>query len=195
LHLIKTKEVFQTLENRGSNNKQLEQHGPYPCHWDNSWLGEGYYLWDTFIGNAHWWGKEARRFKNGYIICKAECDFNTKDCLDLHGDLEQIKLVKDAFDLMLKNGVVNKNTTVKNFLAKLRGQTNQFKSYTAIRVNGIKSKSFNSLYTSNIFFETDRPQFFEMMPAVQICFFKKNSLNLRNYKVVYPEYFIDGYYV
>ena len=195
MHLVKTKEVFQTLENRGSNNKILEQEGPYPCHWDNSWLGNGYYFWDTFIENAHWWGKKVRQYTNGHIICKAECDYDTINCLDLYGELEQLKMFKEAYDLMLKNGVVDKHTTVKNFLEKLKGQTSNFSTYTAIRVNGVLSKGYNSIYAVNFLFEKDKWQYFEMVPAVQICLFKKNSLNLRNYKVVYPEYFIDGYYV
>jgi hypothetical protein len=55
LHIIKPKEVFQTLENRGTNQTHLEQGGPYICHWENSWLGDGFYFWDTFLENAHWW--------------------------------------------------------------------------------------------------------------------------------------------
>jgi len=195
LHIVKVKEVFQTLEDRGANSKDLEQYGPYPCNWENSWLGDGYYFWDTFMENAHWWGKEIRRYENGYIICKAECDFTTTDCLDLHGDLEQLKLFKEAYELMLVNGVVTKETTVKNFLQKLKGHSVIFNRYKAIRVNGIRSKNYNSIYAINFVFEKDKWQYFEMIPAVQICFFSKHSLNLRNYKVVYPEYYIDGYYV
>ena len=195
MHIVKVKEIFQTLENRGTDVSKLEQEGPYACNWTNSWLGNGYYFWDTFIENAHWWGKEVRRYDNGHIICKADCDYNNTECLDLHGDLEQLKLFKEAFELMLKNGVVNRDTTVKNFLAKLRGKSTIFKHYTAIRVNGILSKNYNSIYAVNFLFEKDKWQYFEMIPAVQICFFQKNSLNLRNYKVVYPEYLIDGYHV
>jgi hypothetical protein len=124
-----------------------------------------------------------------------ECDFNTKDCLDLYGDLEQLKIFKEAYDLMLKNGVVNKDSTVKNFLEKLKGSTASFNTYKAIRVNGILSKSYNSIYAVNFLFEKDKWQYFEMVPAVQICFFEKDALNLRNYKIVFPEYYIDGYYV
>lgn len=195
MHLVKTKEIFQTLENRGTKSIELEQNGPYSCNWDNSWLGDGYYFWDTFIDNAHWWGNEVRKYEKGYIICKAECDFNSIDCLDLHGDLEQLKEFKDAYELMLANGVVTKETTVKNFLAKLKGQTTIFNNFKAIRVNGLRSKNHNSIYAINFLFEKDKWQYFEMVPAVQICFFKKSALNLRNYKIVYPECYIDGYYI
>ena len=194
MHIVKVKKIFQTLENRGTDIAKLQEEGPFPCKWDNTWLGDGYYFWDTLIENAHWWG-EVRQFEKGYIICRAECDYNINDCLDLHGDLEQLKLFKEAFELMIKNGVVTKNTTVKNFLAKLRGQSIFFKKFTAIRVNGINSKSYNSIYSAKFFFEKGKDRYLEMNPPVQICFFEKNSMNLRNYKVVFPEYLIDGYVV
>ena len=37
--------------------------------------------------------------------------------------------------------------------------------------------------------------YFEFIPAVQICFFSKSSLNLRNYKIFYPAEYTDGYVV
>jgi hypothetical protein len=195
LHSIKLKEVFQTLEDRSTERSKVEQNGPYSCRWENSWLGNGYYFWDTFVENAHWWGKEVRKFNNGYIICKAQCDFNTSDCLDLHGDLEQLKLFKEAFELMLANGVVHKKTTVRNFLQKLKGQSHIFNQFKAIRVNGIQSKNYGSDYAINFLFEKNKWQYFEMIPAVQICFFEKQAMNLRDYKIIFPEYYMEGYYV
>lgn len=75
-----TKIVYQTLEDRQTDLDKIESNGPYSCRWENSWLGNGYYFWDTFIDNAHWWGVEGRKYKNGYIICQAECDFNDTEC-------------------------------------------------------------------------------------------------------------------
>ncbi len=184
----KEKTVFQTLENR--DVEKIELDGPFSCSWENTWLGDGYYFWDTFIENAHFWGKTARakKYKNGYVICEAKCDFNTHECLDLHGDLEKLKDLKDLFDLYKSKSVgkSSKEITVKEFLALLKGEfPNEF-TFTAIRVNGIKSKSMQSEFTMNIFFEKDKQQYFEFNPAVQICFFNKNSMNLRDYKIVFP---------
>lgn len=189
--------VYQTLEDRGGDLRKLEANGPYPCHWENSWLGDGYYFWDTFIENAHWWGKEARKYRNGYIICQAECNFNHDECLDLHGNLEQLKEFKDAILLAKKNKVIDENSTVKNVLAKFRGELENFKKFSAIRINGIRSRTYNSIYNINFLFEETKQQYLEVIPAIQICFLKKTSMGLTNYKIVFPEEYeyIDGYVV
>ncbi len=100
------KEVYQTLENRGTNLNKLVSEGPYLCNWENSWLGDGYYFWDTFIENAHWWGQEIRKYPNGYIICKAICDYSDESCFDLAGNTEHLKMLKDTYDFMKKEGLL-----------------------------------------------------------------------------------------
>ncbi|MBK9689303.1 MAG: hypothetical protein IPO65_16695 [Saprospiraceae bacterium] len=70
--VIKT--VYQTLENRG-NQDYVENNGPFLCSRNNAWLGNGYYFWDSFIENAHWWGWKVKKFTNGYFICEAFYDF------------------------------------------------------------------------------------------------------------------------
>ncbi len=59
--------VYQTLEDRFTDLDKLEREGPYICSWENSWLGDGYYFWEAFIENAHWWGREIRKYANGYM--------------------------------------------------------------------------------------------------------------------------------
>ena len=179
------KTVFQTLDNRDVAN--IESDGPFPCYWENTWLGDGFYFWDTFIENAHFWGKKARAktYKNGYIICEANCDFNTDECLDLHGDLEKLKDLKALFELYKSVGKANKTTTLKEFLALLRGEFPEEFHFTAIRANGILSKKPDSEFTENLFFENGKQQYFEFNPAIQICFLTKESLNLRNYKIIF----------
>lgn len=189
-----TIKVYQTLEDRNGDLDKLEENGPYSCHWENSWLGDGYYFWDTLIENAHWWGKEVRQYPNGYIICQTICDFNDTDCLDLVGNMEHIKMFRDSYSFLKSKGKVNESTTVKKFLAILKGELSSFK-YEAIRVNGIKSKRIDSIYSVNLFFEENKKQYFELLPAVQICFYSKKSLNLRNYQIVYPDKYISGYVV
>jgi hypothetical protein len=73
------KKIYQTLEDRG-NADDIENHGPFPCKWENTWLGRGYYFWDTFMNNAHWWGKSVTIPD---VICEADCEFSTIKCLDL----------------------------------------------------------------------------------------------------------------
>jgi hypothetical protein len=189
------KKVYQTLEDRQTDLDKIESNGPYACRWENSWLGDGYYFWDTFIENAHWWGTEGRKYRNGYIICQAECDFNDTECLYLHGNMEHLKMFKDTYEFFKNRGFVDKQTTVKMFLEFLKKENESFKKFTAIRVNGMKSKRFDSPYSLNLFFENKKDQYFESIPAVQICFFTKTSLNLKNYKIVYPDEYNSDYVV
>ena len=186
------KRVYQTLEDRNSDLDRLETNGPYPCRWSNSWLGDGYYFWDTFIENAHWWGKEVRKYKNGYIICEAICDFDDTECFDLHGNLEHLQMFRESCDLMKQNGLVDDQTTVKSVLAFLRNEMKSF-NYSAIRVDGLKSKSQYSTFNDILLFESSKSPHLDLLPAVQICFFEKNSLNLRNYKIVHPHQYGENY--
>ena len=61
--------VFQTLKNKG-NPIEIERDGPFICRWENSWMGTGYYFWETFLSNAHWWGKS--HLNGDYVICEAQ---------------------------------------------------------------------------------------------------------------------------
>ena len=105
--------LYQTLENR-KNPEIIEKNGPFLCNWENTWLGDGYYFWDSFINNAHWWGKEARKYKDGYIICKSICDYNSIDCFDLVGNTEHLQLLLEAFNTLSSYGLSNDKTTSRH---------------------------------------------------------------------------------
>lgn len=186
--------VYQTLEDRNSDLDRLETNGPYACHWENTWLGNGYYFWNTLIENAHWWGKEVRQYSSGYIICKAVCDFNDNECFDLFGNLEHLQWLKQTYEIMKGKGLITNRTTVKTILAFLKGTLKSF-DYVAVRANGLKSKGFNSDYSVNVLFEPNKPQYLDLLPAVQICFFSKDAMSLRNYSVVYPEEYAQNEYI
>lgn len=188
------KRVFQTLEDRGTDLGKLESNGPYPCRWENSWLGDGYYFWDTFIENAHWWGEEIRCYPNGYIICKAVCDFNDTECFDLVGNTEHLELFYDTFEFLKSKGLANEGTRVKRIIEYLRNSVKIFK-FSAIRVYGIRSKDYRSRFSYTQIFEKNKSQYLDVKPAIQICFYSKTSLNLRDFKIVYPEEYIEGYAV
>ncbi|MGM0579762.1 MAG: hypothetical protein ACQETL_03725 [Bacteroidota bacterium] len=189
---MEKKIVYQTLEDRDTDLDKLELNGPYKCNWDNSWLGEGYYFWDSFIENAHWWG-ETRRYSNGYIICKAECNFNDNKCFDLVGNTNHLMQIRETFQLMEKEGLANKHTTVKRIIEFLQ-RTKNF-PFSATRVYGLKSKNFHSKFGLNLIFEENRKAVFDVIPTIQICFYKKGSLNLRNYKIIYPDDYRNDYLV
>jgi hypothetical protein len=188
------KTVYQTIEDRDTDLDVVENNGPYLCEWSNSWLGNGYYFWDTFIENAHWWGKEARKYKNGYIICSAKCNFNDVDCCDLVGNTEHLTMLYDTFELLKKKNLANERTTVCKIINYLKEDLKIF-NFSAVRAYGIRSKNLNSEFSFSLPFESEKPQYIDFKPAIQICFYNKTSLNLSNYKIVYPPEYCNDYLV
>ena len=68
--------------------------------------------------------------------------------------------------------------------------------YEAIRAYGINSKSFNSPYSNRTIFDTrHNAKYLDSLPAIQICFYTKKSLNLRNYTLIFPVEYTDDYVV
>jgi len=186
--------VYQTLEDRGTDLDKLEANGPYPCNWPNTWLGLGYYFWDSFIKNAHWWGQEIRNYPNGYIICEAICDFNDSDCCDLVGNTEHLKLFHDAYEFLKQKGLADSKTTVGRVIQYLKEDVKTFK-YSATRALGFRSKNFHSKFSFTLPFEESKPAYLDFTPAIQICFYSKTSLNLRDYKIKYPPEYSEDYLV
>jgi hypothetical protein len=184
---LKQKVLYQTLEDRG-NPDEVELNCPYPCHRDNAWLGAGYYFWDTFIENAHWWGQVG--YRNKYMICQFTCDFDTNNCFDLVGETEHMLDFSEAIYFLKSKDLINSDTTVARVLNFLKEKTNGF-NYEAIRVYGIKSISENKeefqKYRHRLIFEPSKHQFLDYKPAIQICIYKKTGLNLRNSKIEYPD--------
>lgn len=188
---MKTLTLYQTLKDK--DYLSVEENGPFTCRWENTWLGDGYYFWQEFIELAHWWGENHR---NGeYIICQAECDFDER-CLDLVGNMEHVRTFRDSLKIMQTRGKADTNTTVSRVLRFMQGEFASF-NYEAIRVYGINSISPNQHkskdYSQRLAFEVDKQHYFDFLPAVQICFFTKTALNLRNYQIVYPVHYREDY--
>lgn len=191
---MKVKTLYQTLENRG-NFIQVNREGPFSCHWKNTWLGSGYYFWDTFLENAHWWGEV--RYKNNYVICKATCNFDNNNCFDLVGDTEHMLDFDESVNYMRKQNTLTGTATVARVLDFMKKKIGF--PYEAIRVYGINSisqyRSEYEKYRYRLIFELSKPQFLDYKPAIQICIFEKKGLNLRDFKIIFPEYEYDENYV
>jgi hypothetical protein len=192
---LKPKTLYQTLEDR-ENHLDVEKDGPFACRWTNTWLGDGYYFWDTFFDLAEWWGEI--RYPNKYMICEAKCDFVGHKVLDLVGEMEDIILFRDALSKMKGRGLINKNTTVSRVIRFMKEQMKCF-DYDAMRVHGLNSISSNGTpnkkFIKRLKFETDKGQVLDLLPAVQVCIYTKTGLGLRNYSVVYPDHYREDYVV
>ena len=182
---MEEKKLYHTLENR-NNAEEILMNGPFLCNDKDSWLGDGYYFWDTFIENAHWWGRNRLKCNNGYIICQAICDFDENNCLDLVGNTKHIEMFSKSYAFLVKKGIASKKTTVKTIIDFLRKNNSEFK-FEAIRINGLGSKSINSRFSLTLnFVENRHHHYFDLKPPYQICLFDKRSLNLRNFKIIFP---------
>jgi len=190
---VSVKIVYQTLEDL-DNPDSIELNGPFKCKFENAWLGRGYYFWESIIENAHWWGTECNSYKDGYVICKASYDSDDELCFNLIDNYEHLSKFKDTIDLMKKKGLYKSNTTVARVIYYLKDTLKIF-NYQAARVYGVHSKSKDSDYMLNLSFNPNGHQYLDLLPAIQVCFYSKNSLNLRNYHIVYPDKYIEDYLV
>ncbi|GLU50733.1 hypothetical protein Dfri01_01940 [Dyadobacter frigoris] len=192
---MKGKKLHQTLENR-ENPDEVEKSGPFRCNWQNTWLGEGYYFWDTFIENAHWWGEV--RYNDNYIICEAQCDFDSSTCFDLVGDTDHMNDFNISLNFLKDQRLIDNKTSFARIFNFIRVKIPDFK-FQAVRVYGIKSISdYNENYAKfrhRVMFEPNKPQYLDYKPPIQICIFEKKGLNLRNFKIVYPEEYMEDYVV
>lgn len=185
------KTIYQTLDDR-ENPDQIEQEGPFLCTRNNAWLGDGYYFWDTFIDNAHWWGKVS--LNDNYVICEANFDFHTDTCFDLVGKTEHMVDFERSINLMKSKKLLNRKTTVARVLSYMKDTLKLF-SYNAIRVYGVHSKSKDLKPNYRLKFDLGKPQYLDYKPAIQICIYSFDNLNFGNYCIVYPDDYVSGYVV
>ena len=191
---MKEKVLYQTLQDRG-NIKEILDDAPYLCNWENTWLGKGFYFWDTFIDIAHWWGKI--RYKKNYIICRFICEYDISKCFDLVGETDHMIDFSKAIDFLKQKKLVDENTTVSRVISFMRN-SGSF-NYEAIRVFGINSidntKCLNRRFVYRIMFEKDKIQYLDYKPAIQICIFEKTGLNLSKASIEFPAEYIPGYLI
>lgn len=192
---MKVKTLYQALEDRG-NPEYILANAPFACNWPNTWLGEGFYFWDTFIENAHWWGEV--RYGSSYIISKMDCDFDTNLCFDLVGDTDHMLDFSRSIEFLKNQNLIDKNTTVSRIISHLKSKIDGF-DFQAIRVYGIKSISEHKeeyrKYRHRLIFELSKPQYLDYKPAIQICIYQKTGLNLRNVNIDFPDEYNKDYLV
>lgn len=185
------KEIYQTLEDR-DNPKYIETHGPFICNNKSAWLGPGYYFWESFIENAHFWGHV---YNNRYVICQASYNFCEERCFNLIDNPDHLKMFNETKLLLAEKGLATEKTTVARIIVYLKDILKIF-AFEACRVYGVNSKSGSSNYSNRTFFNFKREnQYLDSIPAIQVCFYSKNYITLKDYKIVYPEEYIDGYLI
>lgn len=178
--------LYQTVGDRG-NPDEINNNSPFKCTLADAWLGDGYYFWDTSFKNAHWWGRHAHR-QNGYVISKYRCDFSYDKCFDLVGNMEHIETFREYTEILKRNNLPVEVVTVPFILEHMKQITNLESNYEAIRARGERAR--DSMPYNSLLFSVDDPHFLNIAPHVQICLFRKNSLNLSKGEIVYPDKYI-----
>lgn len=175
--------LYQTLENR-ENADEVENRGPFLCERSDAWLTEGYYFWETFIKNAHEWGKNI--YNGNYFICCSKIDYNKVKLYDLNETQTLTEFGEMAEQIAKKRG---KEITVRGVLEFLIKNTT-FK-YDVIRVTG------ESFYNTKKlpFIYKKYPNRLSLYPAVQVCIRKKNILGKNNFHIVYPVSYMQDYVI
>lgn len=184
--------LYQTVEDRG-NPEYIQAKAPFLCTREDAWLGHGYYLWDSFLINAHWWG-ETIYPKEGYVIVKFEAERNEK-ILDLYSKPEQILVFKEIVDELKKQSLLDERSTVSMIIEYLKKHTKFLAQYEAIRVFGKYSKRYDKIEKMFFSESSSKKQYLDLSPAIQICLFKKTSLNLSKGKIIHPIEYLDEIYL
>lgn len=194
--------LYQTLEDQG-NYHICEEEGPYPCNWENTWLGEGYYFWYHHIDLGKWWGG-ARYGEGNYVIFETVCH-NTELCWDLHGDGSHQEQFMYWLQKLNDRALFKDSTTVAQVIEFIKNEAEEF-NYEAIRILGVDSISKTKAKEYNlprIPFEIASKKenqnhqkykaYFDLLNPVQLCLFTKTALDRRGFSVVFPEEYREDY--
>lgn len=178
--------LYQTLEDK-SNVDYVEGNGPFICNRANAWLGIGYYYWDTFVDNAHLWGKKIYNIKHkDYIICLSKFEFNNKNIYDL--DSPNILLEFKILEERLSEIYPGKNITVAMVLEQLK-RSKEF-TYKAIRARAVND--MNGI-NPKIPFKVGHIAYLDTSPHIQVCILDKTFVGKDNFKVIFPLEYSEGY--
>ena len=170
--------LYQTLDNR-SNAEEIQKHGPYECNRDDAWLGRGYYFWDSSIEAAHWWGKMK---DDGYIICESQYNYDSLEYLDLVGNTEHLKKIKDIATIIKDE--TKQSVTVPMAIEQMKIYTDFSKQYKAIRAYPIKSRKNEE---DKIYFIDKNVSYINLDPPIQMCVLDKSFLIDNIFEVIHIE--------
>ncbi|MDR1090505.1 MAG: hypothetical protein LBL79_05450 [Prevotella sp.] len=179
--------LYHTVEDRG-DPEHIENYGPFKCKRKDAWLGDGYYFWENYIDNAHWWGKHS--YNDNYVICYTESDYKQNDCLDLTNS-SVLEDFKEIINIACRKNIINKNATIPAIIEKLQN-SNSF-PYKIIKIRSEYTKTFNPENARK--FNKNQQQFIDFSPPIQICFKDKPSIKIKRFKIIFPLKYVDGYAV
>ena len=169
---------FQTLDDR-NNPEYFEVNGPHRCTSPKSWLGFGYYFWESEIKWAHTWGKSLYR---QYMIfeCKIKYD---ETVFDIYGNPLHRKCIWGWMEEMKnKNPKIDEDElTIFNIIEYAKKYGKFERAYNAIR-----AADYPYAQKEVRFVPTRNEITYLGEERVQYCLINKNNLILPSYMVIYP---------
>lgn len=178
--------LYQTLEDR-DNVDYVELNGPFLGNIRYTWLGKGYYYWDTFINLAHFWGWTSyKRFKKNYIIAKTELTLPPEKTLNLldPNDIQKFTTWIDEYELTFPN----KTATIEKVITHTRTIMGSDFPYVAIKAQFINCINQNE-YQRRI--SPNGKAYLDLQPPIQVCILDKSIIGPNNFKVIYPTNYSD----
>ena len=179
--------LYQTLEDC-DNVDYVEANGPFLGNQRDRWLGRGYYYWDTFINSAHFWGRVSYlNAGKGYIIAHSEISLPPEKVLNL---LEPSDLIMFAAwrDEYVKTFPKSK-ATIEKVLTHAENIMGENFPYIAIRAEFRDCINIQD-YQDRIF--PNGRAYLDLKPPIQICIKDRNVIGKDNFKVIYPECYMDN---
>ena len=177
--------LYHTLSDN-DNPDYIERNGPFKCEHEKAWLGHGYYFWEDYINNAHWWGNSS--YNGNFVIFHAVREYDHDNCLDLT-DKTNLDDLKNIVTHLYSRELAHGSLTFPEILEKLKAKG--IYTQKIIKIRSEYTKKFDS--STAIKFNSGKPQFIDLEPPIQICFFDKPSIKITQFKIVYPPKYADGY--
>lgn len=182
--------LYQTLEDRDNIN-YVEANGPFPGNVRETWLGRGYYYWDTFINSAHFWGWASYgKYGKGYIIARSNVVLPPDRTLDLLNVSDLMKFASWVSEY--ERTFPERDVTVEKVLTHARKVMGVKFPYIAIRamfVDSINMRDFQDRIYPN------GKAYLDLQPPIQVCIMDRSIVGPDNFKVIYPEKYVceDAY--
>lgn len=178
--------LHHTLQDR-DNPDYIEENGPFPVEdYKSAYLGNGYYFWDNHLELAQYWGE--KHCKIPYVICQADFKIENGLFFDLigsRGDLIYLKKMIEELSLEhLNMGQIVE--TLKEFNEK-PGYKGIF-PFKAIRALDSGQAQFPEMVYK---FAEGKKGIIWINPRYLICLIEKDPKILTNFKIIYPEKYVN----
>lgn len=181
--------VYHTVNDSGDPD-YIEDNIPFKSTGKHSWVGYGYYFWETFIDFAHIWGKH--HYHGQYVICSGKLsEKNEDDCLDLVGNTEHCAYLEKLIELV-KNELEGKDVLLRHVIEYAREK--ELLPHKIIRLEDIPR--FQNLKRSTLVQLKDSggsPSYLSLRPKVVLYVFALDEVDLSKMRIEYPDEYVDGY--